>query len=481
MPELPLTIAEAAEWLRSGRITSVALTEAQLARAHATQDTLAAFILITDEVALAGARQADADFAAGIDKGPLQGIPLGVKDIIATKDAPSTANSRVLDPAWGQRDDATVVKKLREAGAVILGKLGLHEFALGWPDPETGFRIPKNPWDLARSPGGSSSGTGSAVGGGVILGGLGTCTGGSVRGPASYCGISGIKQTFGRVSKEGCVPLGYSLDHIGPMARTVRDCAIMLQVMAGYDPLDLCSVDVPVPDMLGLMTGSMAGVRVGVPRDYFFTIPNLDEGVKATVEAAIDAMAAAGATIVDVSIPHASSAHLAQRVTMISEAYAYHEGDLKTKPELYGKYTRQSFQVGAFYSAADYVQAQRMRPLIRQECADAFGASPAAGGDGVDVLITPTMASTAPTFAGYDPDSMMRSYGFTPIWNLTGLPAISIPCGFSEGLPVGMQVVGRPFDEPTVFKVADAYQQITDWHLTIPPLAQALAKEAQPA
>jgi aspartyl-tRNA(Asn)/glutamyl-tRNA(Gln) amidotransferase subunit A len=482
MPELPLTIAEAAEWLRSGKITSVALTEAQLARAHATQDTLAAFILILDDAALAGARQADADFAAGIDKGPLQGIPIGVKDIIATKDAPSTANSRVLDPAWGQRDDATVVKKLREAGAVIFGKLGLHEFALGWPDPDTGFRIPKNPWDLTRTPGGSSSGTGAAVGGGVILGGLGTCTGGSVRGPASYCGISGIKQTFGRVSKEGCVPLGYSLDHIGPMARSARDCAIMLQIMAGYDPLDLCSVDLPVPDMLGLMNGSLEGVRIGVPRDYFFTVPNLDDEVKTSVEAALDAMADAGATLVEVAIPHADAARHAQRVTMIAEAYAYHEPDLKSKPELYGKYTRQAFQLGAFYSAADYVNAQRLRPLIRQECADAFGKHPASGGDGVDVLIVPTMASVAPTFAGYDPDAMMRSYGFTPIWNLTGLPAISIPCGFSEGgLPIGMQVVGRPFDEPTVFKVADAYQQITNWHLTIPPFAQELAKEAQPA
>src|SRR3954452_872766 len=174
MPELPLTIAEAADWLRSGRITSVALTEAQLARAHATQDTLSAFILIMDEVALAGARQADADFAAGVDRGPLQGAPIGVKDITATKDAPSTANSRVLDPAWGQRDDATVVKKLRAAGAVILGKLGLSEFAIGWPDPATGFRIPKNPWNLDHSPGGSSSGTGAATAAGLILGGLGT-------------------------------------------------------------------------------------------------------------------------------------------------------------------------------------------------------------------------------------------------------------------------------------------------------------------
>ncbi len=475
MPELPLTIAEAADWLRSGRITSVGLTEAQLARAHATQDTLAAFVTIMDDVARAGARQADADFAAGIDRGPLQGIPIGVKDIIATKDAPTTANSRVMDPAWGQRDDATVVKKLRAAGAVIIGKMALHEYALGWPDPDTGFRIPKNPWDLSRTPGGSSTGTGAAVGGGVILGGLGTCTGGSIRGPASFSGISGMKQTLGRVSKEGCVPLGYSLDHIGPMTRTARDCALMLQVMAGYDPLDLCSVDTPLPDMTGLMNGSLEGVRIGVLRDHFFTAENLDPEVKSTVEAALAAMEAAGATLVEVSIPHAAIARHAQRVTMISEAYAYHEPDLKSKPELYGRFTREQFQTGILYSAADYIQAQRLRPLIRAECAAAFG-DPKAGG--VDVLVTPTTPTTAPTFASYDPDALMDKPTFMAIWNLTGLPAISIPCGFSsETLPIGMQLIGRPFDEPTVFKVADAYQQITNWHLTIPPIA----KEALPA
>ena len=480
MPELPLTLAEAADWLRSGRITSVQLTETQLARAHATQDTLSAFIVLMDETALAAARQADADFAAGVDKGPLQGIPIGIKDIIATKDAPTTANSRVLDPAWGDRDDATVVKKLREAGAVIIGKLGLHEYALGWPDPDTGFRIPKNPWDVTRTPGGSSSGTGTAVSGGLILAGLGTDTGGSIRGPASFCGISGMKQTFGRVSKEGCVPLGYSLDHIGPMARTARDCAILLQVLAGYDPLDLCSVDVPVPDMTALMDGSLAGVRIGVPRDYFYTTPNVDPEVVAAVDAALAAMVAAGATLVDVTIPHAEAARHASRITMVGEAYAYHEPDLKARPELYGKYTRQSFQVGAFFSAADYIQAQRLRPLIRQEVASAFGERADGNGDGVDVLIVPTSASPASTFAGYDPDAAARAYGLTPIWNLTGLPAISIPCGFTEGgLPIGMQVVGRPFDEPRVFKIADAYQQITDWHLQVPPLAQEIAKEGQ--
>jgi aspartyl-tRNA(Asn)/glutamyl-tRNA(Gln) amidotransferase subunit A len=214
-----------------------------------------------------------------------------------------------------------------------------------------------------------------------------------------------------------------------------------------------------------------------VPRDYFFTVPNLDEEVKTSVEAALLAMEATGATLVDVSIPHAETARQASRVTMMAEAYAYHEPDLKSKPELYGKYTRQSFQLGAFFSAADYIQAQRVRPLVRQECAEAFATD-----GGVDVLIVPTMASVAPTFAGYDPDAMMRSYGFTPIWNLTGLPALSIPCGFSAGgLPIGMQVVGRPFAEPTVFKVADAYQQITDWHLRESDLAASLGKEALPA
>ena len=201
-----------------------------------TQDTLAAFIQIMDEPALAAARQADADFAAGIDRGPLQGIPIGVKDIIATKDAPTTANSRVLDRPGASATTPPSSRSCARPAPSSSASSALHEYALGWPDPDTGFRIPKNPWDLRAAPGGSSSGTGAAVGGGLILGGLGTDTGGSIRGPASYCGISGIKQTFGRVSKEGCVPLGYSLDHIGPMARTARDCAIMLQVHGRLRP-----------------------------------------------------------------------------------------------------------------------------------------------------------------------------------------------------------------------------------------------------
>ncbi len=470
MVDVPITIAEAAEWLREGRITAVALTEALLARSHATQDTLAAFITIADDAALAAARQADADFAAGVDRGPLQGIPLGVKDIIATKDAPTTANSRVMDPAWGAGRDAHVVTKLRAAGAVITGKLGLHEYATGWPDPDTGFRIPKNPWDISRSPGGSSSGTGSAIAGGLILGGLGTDTGGSVRGPASYCGISGMKQTFGLVSKAGCVPLGYSLDHIGPMARSARDCAIMLQVMAGYHPADATSVNVPVPDMLAKTDGSLAGVRVGVPREFFFTLPELDSEVKTAVETAIARIADAGATVVEVNLPHADAAWMAGRITSSSEAYTYHLPDLRTQPEQYGRYARRSIMFGSLFSSSDYVQAQRFRSVFKAECAAVLGPQ-------ADVLVVPTMTDVAPTIADYDVGASRVSAGFTPPWNLTGLPAFSIPCGFSSsGLPIGMQVVGRAWDEPTVFKVADAYQRITDWHTRVPQIA----REAQP-
>jgi aspartyl-tRNA(Asn)/glutamyl-tRNA(Gln) amidotransferase subunit A len=461
MTDLPSTIVEAGEWLRSGRLSSLELTRAQLTNAEAAQDTLAAFITIAHDSALAAASRADKELASGIDRGPLHGIPIGVKDIIATVDAPTTANSRVMDPAWGEGRDATVITRLRNAGAIMLGKLGLNEYAIGFPDPETGFRIPKNPWDLERFPGGSSSGTGAAVAGGLILGGLGTDTGGSIRGPSSFCGITGIKATFGLVSKEGCVPLGYSLDNIGPMTHTVRDCALMLQAMAGFDPADPCSVNRPVANMLAGLDGSLSGVRIGVPREYFFDVPELDAEVRQAVLDAIDGMAVEGATLVDVSLPHAAIARHAQRVIMFGEAYAYHEPDLQTRPELYGKYTRQNIRQGALFSAADYVQAQRVRSIIKTETNQAL--------EQVDVLVTPTMLSTAPTFAGYDFESMMKQPTFTGIWNLTGSPAMSICCGFSSaGLPIGLQLIGKAFDEPTLFKVGDAYQASTDWHLAVP-------------
>ncbi len=467
---LPSTIDEAAEWLRSGRVSSVQLTEALLERAHATQDTLAAFIAITDEAALAAAQRADDDLARGLDRGPLHGIPLGIKDIIATADAPTTANSRVLDPAWGNRADATVVRRLREAGAVLLGKLGLHEFAIGWPDPNTGFRIPKNPWDKRRTPGGSSSGTGAAIAGGLVLGGLGTDTGGSIRGPAANCGISGLKPTFGRVSKEGCVPLGYSLDNIGPMARTARDCALMLQVLAGFDPLDPCTVAAPVPDMVASLDAGLNGVRIGIPRDYFFESSELNAKIKQAVLTAIEVLSGAGARVVDVALPHAATARDAQRAIMFGEAYAYHEQDLRDRPELYGQYTRGQLLQGVLYTAADYVQAQRLRSLIKQETAQAMA--------DLDVLITPTALVLPAAFEGYDPDAMMKLPTYMAMWNLTGQPALSVCCGFSATeppLPIGMQIIGKPFDEPMVLRVGHAYQGLTDWHTRRPKIGMEVA------
>jgi len=462
MTDLPQTVAAAGAWLRERRISSEALTAALLARAHAAQATLGAFIAFTDGAALDAARAADADFARGVDRGPLQGIPLGIKDLIATADAPTTANSRVLDPAWGQRADATVVGRLRAAGAVLLGKLALHEFATGWPDPSTGFPVVRNPWDPARTPGGSSSGTGAAVAAGLVLAGLGTDTSGSIRGPSAFCGISGLKPTFGRVSKEGCVPLGYSLDSIGPMARTARDCALLLQALAGYDPADPCSAAAPVPDYTVGLDGALAGVRVGVPRAYFFDAPDLDGEVRAAVLAAVDAMAAAGARIVDVALPSAAAAAAATTVTIRAESYAYHEADLRRRPARYGRHTRQVLQLGLLFSAADFLQAQRVRAVLRAECAAALAAA--------DVLVTPTMLTPAGAFAGYDPDARIASPSFTGLWNLAGLPALSVPCGFTAGgLPVGMQLIGRPFAEPLVLKVGDAYQRLSDWHTRTPP------------
>jgi aspartyl-tRNA(Asn)/glutamyl-tRNA(Gln) amidotransferase subunit A len=257
------------------------------------------------------------------------------------------------------------------------------------------------------------------------------------------------------------VPLGYSLDNIGPMARTARDCALMLQVMAGSDPLDPCTVDVPVPDMCAGLSGSLDGVRIGIPRRYFFDVPALDDEVRQTVLTAVDVLSAGGARVIDVDLEHAAIARGAQRVIMFGEAFAYHQRDLQQRPELYGKYTRLQLRQGAMFSAGDYVQAQRVRSLIQREAQRALSE--------VDVLIVPSMLGTAVRFDKYDPDTLLRQPSFMAIWNLTGLPALSIGCGFSAGgLPIGMQIVGKAFDEPTVFKVADAYQRLTDWHTRTP-------------
>jgi aspartyl-tRNA(Asn)/glutamyl-tRNA(Gln) amidotransferase subunit A len=464
MTDLPLTIKEAAGALREGRLTSVSLTEGSLDRISRLNPKLGAFVTVTGEGALRAAAQADADFAAGIDKGPLQGIPLGVKDIIATKDAPTTANGDVLDRTWGAGWDAPVVERLRAAGAVIMGKTVTHEFACGQPDPDKNFPFPRNPWNPEHTASGSSSGTGIGVACGMILGGLGTDTGGSVRGPSSANGHTGLKVSFGRVPKFGCVALGYSLDTIGPMARSAYDCAALLRVMAGYDPRDPTCADVPVDDYVGALTGSVKGIRIGVPTEYFFDSPELDPEVKAAVLASIKLLEEAGAEVREVKIPHPGLAKDANSIIWAAEGMAYHRPDLESKWEVYGKYTRVTLTRGALYSGSDFVQAQRFRSYFKKAVTAAMS--------DVDVLITPTSTTPAEKIVEMDMNKRLTSAGFTGQWNLAGLPALALPCGFSSTtLPLSMQIVGKPFAEATVFQVGDAYQRLTEWQLQVPPVA----------
>jgi aspartyl-tRNA(Asn)/glutamyl-tRNA(Gln) amidotransferase subunit A len=460
---MPATIVDAVAWLSDGRVSATELVAESIARARATQDSIGAFITICEESALVAAKQADAKLDRGEQVGPLNGIPFAVKDVIATEDAITTANSRVIDPEWGNRPDATVVRRLRAAGAVLVGKLGCHEFATSWPDPETSYTVVKNPWDLSRSPGGSSTGSGAAVAAGLVLGSLGTDTGGSVRDPASHCGISGIKPTYGLVSRDGCLPLSPTLDVVGPLARSALDCALLLDVISGHDPADPTSARVEQPPMTSRCSGSFKGVRIGVPDDYFFDLPDLDPQVLRAVRHAIDEMANAGAKIESVRLPFAEEASAATIVIYRSEGFAYHERRLRTKSRLFGTYTRRGLQLGALFSAADYIQAQRLRGVIQLAWQQALEA--------VDVIVVPTIGSTAPVFDGYQPDANVGAPELTGAFNLVGFPAMSIPCGFdAAGLPIGMQVVAKPFDEPLVFKVGDAYQRLSDVHLRRPPL-----------
>ncbi|MFV0309937.1 MAG: amidase [Desertimonas sp.] len=454
-------LGEAAR-LRSGETTSVGLVTASLARIHATNDRLGAFVTTCDETALAAAADADADFAAGVDRGPLQGLPLAIKDIISTQEAGTTANSHILAPGWGGGVDAPVVARLRAAGGVVVGKATTSEFAIGLPDPATGFPVPCNPWNLDHSPAGSSSGTGIAVAAGLVAGGLGTDTGGSVRGPASMNGHTGLKVTFGRVPKSGVVPLGYSLDSVGPMARSAADCAALLAVMAGHDVTDPDAADVPVPDFLAALDGSVDGLRIGMPLPYFYDDPALDADVAAAVRTAVGVLSGVGADVAEtMALDDARLAKEANTITLVGEAYAYHALDLQQRWDRYGCFTRTVLARGAMYSAADFVQAQRFRRAFRRKVAAVMSE--------FDVLITPTSAAPAPRRDEMTPERMLAGPSFTGPWNLTGLPAVAVPCGFSaSGLPISMQIVGRPFAEATVLKAADAFQRRTDWHLRVP-------------
>jgi aspartyl-tRNA(Asn)/glutamyl-tRNA(Gln) amidotransferase subunit A len=470
------TLDQAAAALRDGSLTSVALTERLLARADALDPKLGAWQSRFDEAALARAALADAELADGNDLGPLHGIPLAVKDIIATSEGPTTAGSLVLDPEWGAGRDAPVVARLREAGAVIVGKTTTMEFAFGAPDPAKPFPAPRTPWDPNGWAGGSSSGSGAAVGAGLALGALGSDTGGSIRVPAALCGVSGLMPTYGRVPKSGVVPLAYSLDHVGPLAVSARDCALLLGTLAGPDPTDPSSADRPVPDWAGSLRDSLEGMTIGVERAHFFP-PNADPELRPVFDAAVATLAERGATVVEGELPRYEEMLVANMVTIVSEALAYHGNDLRERWGDFFAATRASFAQGAFVTGADYVQAQRARRRAQRELADLYTR--------VDAIVSPTCATGAIPYDAFNPDqaseldelfqdlNSLFSLFLTPYWDCVGNPALAIPMGFTAaGMPLSLQIGGRPFDEQTILDVGHAFQSTTDWHTRVPALLQ---------
>jgi aspartyl-tRNA(Asn)/glutamyl-tRNA(Gln) amidotransferase subunit A len=451
-----LTIREAGELIRRQELSPVELIRAFLDRIEAIDGQLHSFITLLKDESLAAARTAEADILRGDYKGPLHGIPIGLKDIYDTAGIRTTSGSRV-DIDRVPTEDATTAARLKAAGAIILGKLMTYEYALGGPDFTTPFPAARNPWNLDHITGGSSSGSGAAVAAGLCMGAMGSCTGGSIRGPASLCGIVGLKATYGRVSRYGVVTLSWSQDHCGPMTWTVEDTALMLQALAGHDPKDPTTSTAPVPDYSQSLREDIRGLTIGVPRHYFFDPnPDVNPEVVAIVEKGLEALQELGAKVEEVIIPSLAYVRAANSIIMLSEAYAFHERNLKARPQDFGELARARFRIGGLFRAGDYVQAQRARQVVKRECAEVLRK--------VDVLVTPTMTQPAAPFEGYDATATARGPSFTGPFNVTGLPAISVPAGFTaKDLPVGMQIVGKPFDEPTVLRTAYAYQQRARW------------------
>ena len=451
-----LTIHQAGELIRNGELSPVELTRACLERIQDTDERLHSFILLLADEALEQARTAEAEILRGSYRGPMHGIPFALKDLYDTAGVRTTSGSQV-DINRVPTEDATTTARLKGAGGILLGKLAMHEFALGGPDWTTPFEPARNPWNLDHITGGSSSGSGSSVASGQSLGALGSCTGGSIRGPASLCGIVGLKATYGRVSRFGVVTLSWSQDHAGPMTRTVEDTAYMLQAIAGHDPKDPTSSRAPVPDYSLSLREDIRGVKIGLPRHYFFDDdPGVNREVVARVEQAVTVLEELGAEVQEVTLPSLEYVRAANSVIMVSEAFAYHEPNLKTRPQEFGEIVRSRFRIGGLLNASDYLQAQRVRAWARREFSQVMKT--------VDFLVTPTMTQPAAAFEGFDPTSTVRGKSFTAPFNVTGLPAISVPCGFTEGgLPIGMQIAGKPFDEPGVIQAAYTYQQHAGW------------------
>ena len=463
-----LTVAEAGRAIAEGRLSPIALTEAYLERIDALDSELHSYVTVLHEAARAAARE----IAAGRPRGPLHGIPIGLKDIYKTNGIRTTAGSRRYEHHVPEEDAESWVR-LRDAGAILLGKHETHEFAIGGPDFGLPFPPARNPWNTARYPSGSSSGSAVAVAAGLCAAAVGSDTGGSIRGPAAYCGIVGLKPTYGRVSRRGVFPLSYSLDHCGPLTRTVEDCAILMQALAAYDPQDPASADVPVPDYRAALTPRLDGLRIGVIR-HFHERDAADFGADSAPSAAyVGAFNAAcrtleslGARLVDLHLSPLIAYLDANRLIMLAEAYALHEADFRERPHLFGRLMFARVGLGAFLTAADYVEALRQRRELTVEFARALA--------DVDAAISANATGPAPRIDQVPFWGVYERASYTGPYNLTGSPAVSVPIGFEDGLPLAFQIAGKAFDEAGVLRVGHAFERATEFHRQRPPIAASL-------
>ena len=486
-----LTIATARERLDRREISAEELTTAHLEHIAAVEPHVRAFITLTEDLAREQAREADRRIARG-ESAPLTGIPIALKDILCTVDAPTTAASRILD-GFRSPYDATVVRRLREQDAVFVGKTNTDEFAMGSSTENSAFFPTRNPWDIGRVPGGSSGGSAAAVAAGEAMISLGSDTGGSIRQPAGFCGVVGIKPTYGRVSRYGLIAFASSLDQIGPFGRTVADAAILHEAISGADPHDATAIDLPVPRFTDFLTGDIRGMKIGVAREY--QVEGLDPEVKQVCDAAVAELQRIGAEVVEVSLPHTkyavatyyiiapaeASANLARfdsvKYGLSVEADTLLDAYLRTRGQGFGPEVKRRIMLGTYalsagYYDAYYVKAQKVRTLIKQDFDRAF--------ESVDVIVAPTSPTVAFAFGERttDPIQMYLSDVFTIPANMAGIPGIAVPCGFAHGLPVSLQFMGRAFNESTLLRVAHAYEQAAGWFTQRPNLAASTTAPA---
>jgi aspartyl-tRNA(Asn)/glutamyl-tRNA(Gln) amidotransferase subunit A len=452
-----MTLKSASDLVRTKAASPVELTRACLKRIESYNAKLNAFITVTNEQALADARELEAEQQRGKWRGPLHGIPIALKDNIDTAGIRTTAASELFKDRIPS-EDAEVVRRLKAAGAVILGKLYLHEFAYGGTSDVSYFGAVHNPWALDHLAGGSSGGSAAATAADLCFGSLGTDTAGSVRIPSSYCGVVGFKPTYGRVSLRGVIPLSWTLDHCGPICKTIEDAALMLQAIAGYDQLDPAAVDVPVPDYTRAFKLDAPKLRLGVPRSPFFE--NLDPEVAKAVETAIGVLRSISSHFVEATLPPTFPLLLP---IIGPEAYAYHAKSIAESPDRYQPFTRDRIiQFAKDVTAPAYADALRQTNLLRREIKEMFSS--------IDLLITPTMPKPAETFADSKNFDRVGLQNTSP-FDILGLPTISVPCGFTEsGLPIGLQISGAPFAESSVLSLAHAYEHETEWHERRPRL-----------